>query len=62
MRGFNSTGGFDGSNMLLSTAVELLPSQTLRENEEAMCEMLETLANPSPPPQSWRKYGEVCCF
>ncbi len=37
--------------------MELLQGKELRENEEAMCEMLETICNPNPPPV-WSKYGE----
>lgn len=59
-RGFNGDGDMQDAsmNLLLQSAVELIPSKTLRDNEEAMCEMLESLANPQPEPV-WAKYGEV---
>jgi hypothetical protein len=40
------------------SAVELLQGKALRDNDEAMCEMLETLCSPNPPPPQWNKYGE----
>jgi hypothetical protein len=39
--------------------VELLNGEQLRDNEEAMCELLETLCSPNPPPESWARYGET---
>ncbi len=38
--------------------MELLQGKELRENEEAMCEMLETICNPNPAPV-WTTYGNT---
>ena len=46
-------------NLLLRSAVDLLNGSALKDNDEAMCEMLETICNPNPAPPSWQKYGEV---
>jgi len=48
----------DGADILLQSAVDLIPSKSLRDNDEAMCEMLETICNPTPPPD-WKAYGQV---
>jgi hypothetical protein len=47
------------SEPVLISAVHLLQGKELRENDEAMCELLETLSNPNPAPESWARYGET---